>query len=430
MRALLTTTALQARSLGQVAKPVSAPSYSPSPHCPAPIARRAVCLCDSKGTASTLSSLPAVVIITAEDLPTGPGVYAIYDRSDQLQYVGLSRMVDSSLLEHAESLPDLAFSAKVRSVPSGDKGLLQKAWKEMITQHDPIHVVSVPVTRKPAGPTPQDLREEVLSNKSEKSRKLINNDVIRGLATRGFAVIDGAMDHATMDAAFRDVEMIREIGMMRPVSSQYDLGRQDEIAVLDDMALRQIQKKHSRGASGTGGDADRESFAGLLALSALLKGLPEALMLQQEQAAQGPSWMPELAVPRSLMLAVYPGEGAYYARHLDNDVVQQSYGGEAGTSGPSWQGPPGQRVADRAVTAIIYLNQDWVSEKNGGNLRLFHAGGSPGGEEHTDVAPLAGRLVLFQSRLLDHEVLPAYHRRWALSAWIPSLEAFTNNSTA
>ncbi|OLP86305.1 Prolyl 4-hydroxylase subunit alpha [Symbiodinium microadriaticum] len=34
-----------------------------------------------------------------------------------------------------------------------------------------------------------------------------------------------------------------------------------------------------------------------------------------------------------------------------------------------------------------------------------------------DVAPLADRLVLFSSEWLEHEVLPAYAERWAVTTW-------------
>jgi len=61
----------------------------------------------------------------------------------------------------------------------------------------------------------------------------------------------------------------------------------------------------------------------------------------------------------------------------------------------------------------MYLNSDWRAE-DGGALRLALPDGG-----HRDILPSAGRLVLFQSRLLWHEVLPAHEMRWALSAWIP-----------
>jgi Rps23 Pro-64 3,4-dihydroxylase Tpa1-like proline 4-hydroxylase len=48
-------------------------------------------------------------------------------------------------------------------------------------------------------------------------------------------------------------------------------------------------------------------------------------------------------------------------------------------------------------------------------------------ERYTDISPSAGRLVLFQSDLVAHEVLPAHRPRWALTAWIPQMQAFQDH---
>lgn len=90
--------------------------------------------------------------------------------------------------------------------------------------------------------------------------------------------------------------------------------------------------------------------------------------------------------------ALYP-PGGFYLRHLD-------------------------RFRDddrRDLSAIFYLNEGW-SEEAGGMLRLFL-------DEQTDaprlldVQPVAGRLVLFRSALLFHEVLPAQRERLSLTGW-------------
>lgn len=39
-------------------------------------------------------------------------------------------------------------------------------------------------------------------------------------------------------------------------------------------------------------------------------------------------------------------------------------------------------------------------------------------DDYTDVAPLAGRLVIFRSRTVLHEVRPSYAKRTALSLWM------------
>lgn len=65
----------------------------------------------------------------------------------------------------------------------------------------------------------------------------------------------------------------------------------------------------------------------------------------------------------------------------------------------------------RAYTVILYANDGWEAG-HGGCLRLLHEEGG-----YTDVAPRAGRALLFNS-LHQHEVLPTYARpRWAITMW-------------
>ena len=66
----------------------------------------------------------------------------------------------------------------------------------------------------------------------------------------------------------------------------------------------------------------------------------------------------------------------------------------------------------RAVTAVAYLNERWDAA-DGGALRLW----PPGGGDAIDVVPESNRLVLFLSRLVAHEVLPARAPRRAVSMW-------------
>lgn len=86
--------------------------------------------------------------------------------------------------------------------------------------------------------------------------------------------------------------------------------------------------------------------------------------------------------------ALYP-PGAFYQKHVD-------------------------RFRDddrRAVSAVFYLNQDWLAEQ-GGALRLY----LPNGETR-DVLPQAGSLLLFLSADMPHEVLPATRERLSLTGW-------------
>jgi SM-20-related protein len=86
--------------------------------------------------------------------------------------------------------------------------------------------------------------------------------------------------------------------------------------------------------------------------------------------------------------AVYP-PGAGYARHRDRFRDDDA----------------------RVVSAVCYLNEDWEAA-HGGALRLF----LPGGPH--DVLPVRGRLVLFLSAEIEHEVLPASRERRSIAAWL------------
>lgn len=45
--------------------------------------------------------------------PAAPGIYAVYDKAGDLQYVGLSRRVSSSLQSHVRELPEFCATVKV-----------------------------------------------------------------------------------------------------------------------------------------------------------------------------------------------------------------------------------------------------------------------------------------------------------------------------
>lgn len=86
--------------------------------------------------------------------------------------------------------------------------------------------------------------------------------------------------------------------------------------------------------------------------------------------------------------ALYP-PGGFYLRHVD-------------------------RFRDddrRMVSAVLYLNSDWLPE-HGGQLRMFLADGS-----EYDVRPTGGSLVVFLSGDIPHEVLPTTQDRLSLTGW-------------
>ena len=99
---------------------------------------------------------------------------------------------------------------------------------------------------------------------------------------------------------------------------------------------------------------------------------------------------------REMQLACYLGPGDGYKRHTDARPEIDMQG------------------AERKVTAIVYCNQDWRIE-HGGALQLRLADHQGGGV--LNVEPKGGRLLLFLSGCMMHEVLPSYYRRLAVTCW-------------
>ena len=102
-------------------------------------------------------------------------------------------------------------------------------------------------------------------------------------------------------------------------------------------------------------------------------------------------------------LALYP-IGASYQKHLDRFKANDN-----------------AQLPQRQISCILYLNKDWL-EEDGGYLRLYlHADTTTDGEVATvsslDIAPIAGRLVMFLSDTFYHEVLPAKRVRMSLTGW-------------
>lgn len=113
------------------------------------------------------------------------------------------------------------------------------------------------------------------------------------------------------------------------------------------------------------------------------------------------------SVKASVMLARYPGQGARYARHTDAlpQHLRES-------------GKPCRRL-----TAVYYLNSVWEAD-DGGCLRVHMRAsekinaGDVDQKKWVDVEPQRDRLVLFCSETLEHEVLPAYAERFAVTMWL------------
>ncbi len=86
--------------------------------------------------------------------------------------------------------------------------------------------------------------------------------------------------------------------------------------------------------------------------------------------------------------AKYP-VGTFYKRHLDRFVNDSK----------------------RKLSVVFYLNSGWTDEL-GGQLRIYTKDGE------ADIVPVAGRIVVFESDKLEHEVLSAIKERRSITGWL------------
>ena len=91
--------------------------------------------------------------------------------------------------------------------------------------------------------------------------------------------------------------------------------------------------------------------------------------------------------------ALYP-EGTFYKRHLDTF----------------------QNDSSRKLSVVCYLNDEDWQPHFGGELTIYT--NENGAEKGIDIYPLAGRVVVFDSQKLEHEVKPVKHPRLSITGWL------------
>lgn len=87
-------------------------------------------------------------------------------------------------------------------------------------------------------------------------------------------------------------------------------------------------------------------------------------------------------------LAVYP-PGSYYEKHFDH-FKNRNF---------------------RKLSFVIYLNKNWLPNE-GGELILHRP------EEDVSIFPFAGRMVLFRSDCVEHEVKVTERQRFSITGWM------------
>lgn len=87
--------------------------------------------------------------------------------------------------------------------------------------------------------------------------------------------------------------------------------------------------------------------------------------------------------------AIYP-KGTFYKKHIDTF----------------------QNDDRRKLSFVCYLNEDGWLPENGGELVLYLK------EGEKSIYPLPGRVVIFESQVIEHEVKPVHTERLSITGWL------------
>lgn len=168
---------------------------------------------------------------------------------------------------------------------------------------------------------------------------------------------------------------------------------------------------HNEGASWASQTHRGDLIKWLHADQSLPSSIQTVLQMMKDVQSEINSIFPSFnSTSRQCQLAVYPGNAARYTRHCD-----------------TFKGGPMRRL-----TCIYYANTSW-NEPDGGQLRAYV--GVSGCEKlqsmtsysnicwstnqgYIDIAPIADRLVIFESAAIEHEVLPSNSNRIAITTWL------------
>jgi len=252
---------------------------------------------------------------------------------------------------------------------------------------------------------------------------------VRQLEREGIVVLEGAnavLRDSALTCARTDVISMMSSGRFARSSNDDDV-RQDLVSWV----------RQTDGTINAPAPCDRllEPLGdGIMHCTKLVRGVADILESHDYQGSY------DHPVPQQMQLAWYPGDSrSEYVRHLDTCLSSIL---EMGLLG--WLRASDYRA--RSVTVILYLNDpDWQDKLDashtsghekcdeggsGGALRIYKPkrgdnedeygvySASSDESEYIDVAPRGGTLVVFDSRRIEHQVLPTAKDRFALTCWI------------
>ena len=210
--------------------------------------------------------------------------------------------------------------------------------------------------------------------------------VIAGLKTQGWVVVDGFLSSSELSSAMRkEAEAYFENGdMVLGQSTRFDPKTQNVVT---------YNKHNVFSMQLMGGEAYYRGPR----LHEYCVAMVRTLVPLLSEAFPEANLSPDLA---SNKLAVCIGDGSAYDKHYDNSGLSDT----------------------RKVTALYYMNFNWKPE-HGGCFRIYNPGED---DKVTDITPIADRLLVFWSDRLVHSVEPSFapggkeDHRYALTLWMTS----------
>lgn len=234
-------------------------------------------------------------------------------------------------------------------------------------------------------------------------RSIVSSQDINILKERGIVIIDNVLSKDELMNA-RD-----EINHILNTSSKFESnGHSDILTRRDDVFWISESIGHHQ--------LPTKLTAGIMLALRCVRSIPHDLVVLGGYNSSN------LGVPFSNQLACYDGDGAHYSPHRDSPE----------TDSKVFTHPLSQlldtALYDREITIILYLNESiWDSTignvSDSGHLRCY-LDAKPNdmtgvtAKDIIDIVPIGGRMVIFNSKKVLHEVRPSCQRRIAITCWV------------
>ena len=220
------------------------------------------------------------------------------------------------------------------------------------------------------------------------AERIITPSTCEHLRTRGYAIVDGAMDGIDVDGVPLAEAMLNELRTLS--SSPGVMARNATVLVGKDGVANRLEKSNIFEAEVHA--LSEESLARAPTLRAAWEDRTQLTLLNVMLPARAP---PQSLHYQSVKLQRNAGRGGCFPLHFDSDAGLDA----------------------RVVTALTYLNPAW-KPGDGGELALF-----PFPDDPIMVEPIAGRVVLFSSANTLHRVLPSSVERFCFTTWFFAKQA-------